>query len=340
MADDRLDVTGIGNAIVDVLSDTDDAFLGRQGLAKGSMTLIDADRSERLYSRLTERVECSGGSAANTVVGLASLGGRAAYVGKVRDDSLGQVFIDDLRAAGVTFRTPPATSGPPTGRCLVLVTPDAQRTMLTFLGASATLTPADLDEDAIASARITYLEGYLWDPPPAKEAFLTAAGIAHRSGARVALSLSDSFCVERHRQEFRDLVERHVDVVLANEAEVLSLYETTDFDRALDALAASCGSAAVTRGAVGSVILDEGRRVEVQAEPVERVVDTTGAGDLFASGFLLGLARNLDPESCGRIGSIAAAEIIGHFGARPASSLAERVGGASGLIRRFGGETT
>jgi sugar/nucleoside kinase (ribokinase family) len=327
MTDRGLDLTGIGNAIVDVLSETDDAFLDRQGLAKGSMTLVDADRSERLYRRLKRRVECSGGSAANTVVGLVSLGGSAAYVGKVRDDGLGRVFIDSLRGSGVTFRTAPATSGPTTGRCLVLVTPEAQRTMLTFLGASATLTPADLDEEAVASARITYLEGYLWDPPPAKEAFLKAAGIAHGSGGRVALSLSDSFCVERHRQEFREFVERHVDVLLANEAEILSLYETSDFDRALDSLAGACGCAAVTRGAGGSVILHHGRRVPVSVEPVERVVDTTGAGDLFASGYLLGLARDLDPETCGRLGSIAAAEIIGHFGARPESPLAERVAG-------------
>jgi sugar/nucleoside kinase (ribokinase family) len=327
--DDRtLDVVGIGNAIVDVLANVSDGFLARHGLAKGVMTLIDADRAVELHREMENRVECSGGSAANTVAGIASLGGSAAYVGMVRDDPLGDVFRRDIRAAGVEFETAPAEEGPPTGRCLVLVTPDAQRTMQTFLGASATLAPGDVDEETIARARITYLEGYLWDPPPAKQAFLRAAEVAHAAGRKVALSLSDAFCVERHRAEFRDLLGEHVDVLLANESEVLSLYETADLDDALDRLRADCETAAVTRGAAGSVVLSGGRTLSVEADPVEGVVDTTGAGDLFASGFLFGLTRGESPERCGRIGSLAAAEIIGHFGARPETSLAGLLAGS------------
>ena len=329
MAERTLDVVGIGNAIVDVLSEADDAFLERHGLAKGAMTLIDAERGESLYAAMPGRVECSGGSAANTMVGIASLGGRAGYIGKVRDDTLGRLFARDIRSAGVDFRTPPAADGPPSGRCLVLVTPDAQRTIQTFLGASATLAPQDLDEEAVASAAVTYLEGYLWDPPPAKEAFLEAARIAHGSGRQVALSLSDAFCVERHRQEFRDLLGGHVDILLANETEILSLYETEDLQRALKSLQADCRTAAVTRGAEGSVIVSDEERFDLPAAPVRRVVDTTGAGDLFAAGFLFGLMRGMGPERSGRIGSIAAAEIIGHFGARPERSLATDLEGNS-----------
>jgi len=329
VAERNLDVVGIGNAIVDVLSEADDAFLEQHGLAKGAMTLIDADRGESLYAAMSGRVECSGGSAANTMVGIASLGGRSGYIGKVRDDPLGRLFARDIRAAGVDFRTPPAADGPPSGRCLVLVTPDAQRTMQTFLGASATLAPQDLDEEAIASAGVTYLEGYLWDPAPAKEAFLEAARIAHGAGRKVALSLSDAFCVDRHRKEFRDLLGGHVDILLANETEILSLYETGDLQQALDALQADCRKAAVTRGAEGAVILAAGERFDLPAEPVTQVVDTTGAGDLFAAGFLFGLTRGMGAERSGRAGAIAAAEIIGHFGARPERSLAAALAGDS-----------
>jgi sugar/nucleoside kinase (ribokinase family) len=325
--DASLDVAGIGNAIVDVLANVSDGFLARHGLAKGAMTLIDAERAMELHREMENRVECSGGSAANTVAGIASLGGRAAYIGKVRDDPLGAVFRQDIRASGVGFETGPASDGPPTGRCLVLVTPDAQRTMQTFLGASATLAPSDVDEETIVRARVTYLEGYLWDPPPAKQAFLRAARIAHAAGRKVALSLSDAFCVERHRTEFRELLGEHVDILLANESEIVSLYEAEGFDAALDRLCEECETAAVTRGAAGSVILSGGRTYVVAADSVERVVDTTGAGDLYAAGFLYGLTRDLDPERCGRIGSLAAAEIIGHFGARPESSLADRLAG-------------
>jgi sugar/nucleoside kinase (ribokinase family) len=315
------DVVGLGNAIVDVLAHTNDAFLAEHGMTKGAMALVEADRALEIYHRMESSVECSGGSAANTLVGLASLGGEGAYVGKVRDDGLGQVFRRDIQAAGVQFETPAATEGPPTGRCLILVTPDAQRTMNTYLGASATLGPEDVDAELIGQARIVFLEGYLWDPEPAKAAFLEAARLAHQAGRKVALSLSDPFCVERHRGEFRELVDGHVDVLLANEAEVLSLYETSGFDEALARLRAACQVAAVTRGAQGSVVISGERLVRVEAQPVESVVDTTGAGDLFASGFLLGISRGLDLEDCGRLGSLAAAEIISHFGARPQTSL-------------------
>lgn len=318
-------VTGIGNAIVDVLAHTEDDFLSRNGMAKGAMTLIEADEAERLYEQMGSGVECSGGSAANSMVALASLGGQASYIGKVRDDLLGQVFRREISAAGVSFSTPAATAGPATARCLVFVTPDAQRTMQTFLGASATLGPEDVDPETVAAAGITFLEGYLWDPPPAKEAFLKAAEIAHGAGRRVALTLSDPFCVDRHREEFRDLVDRHIDVLLANEAEVISLYEADGFDEAIGRLRGRCEITAVTRGEKGSLILSASEVIEIEADRVERVVDTTGAGDLFAGGFLFGLSQGRDLAACGRIASIAAGEIIGHFGARPEVSLKELV---------------
>jgi sugar/nucleoside kinase (ribokinase family) len=325
MTAESCDVVGIGNAIVDVLCDTDDEFLAGHGLAKGTMTLIDAGRADRLYSRLENRVECSGGSAANTMVGIASLGGSCAYIGKVRDDGLGRLFKTDIEAAGVSFRTESSVGGPATGRCLVLVTSDAQRTMLTYLGASAELTTADLDPRLIERSRITYLEGYLWDPPPAKEAFLEAARTAHGAGRGVALSLSDRFCVERHRPELREFIEGHVDILFANEDELICLYETTDFDMALRSLLGSCGMAAVTRGAAGSVVMAGGEFIPIGAEPVERVVDTTGAGDLYAAGFLFGLTHGRQPVDCGRLGAAAAAEIVSHFGARPQARLAELI---------------
>jgi len=315
------DVIGIGNAIVDVLAATDDAFLEEHGLTKGAMTLVAADQAERLYSLIPKAVECSGGSAANTMVGLASLGSRVGYVGKVRDDDLGAVFTRDIRAAGVAFDTEPARGGPATARCLVLVGPDAQRTMLTFLGASASLAPEDVDPTVIRSAQVTYLEGYLWDPAPAKEAFLKAAGLAHAADRLVALSLSDPFCVDRHRQEFLDLVEHHVDILFANEDEVVSLYRASSFDAAVAQLKGRCRWAALTRGAAGAVVLHGDATVEVPAEPVDEVVDTTGAGDLFAAGFLHGLTRGADAATCARLGSIAAAEAISHFGARPERDL-------------------
>ena len=324
MAEATLDVVGIGNAMVDVMTHADEAFLASQGLVKGAMTLIDAARADQLYAVMPPAIEISGGSAGNAIAGLASLGARAAYIGKVCDDQLGRVYRHDIRAIGVQFDVAPATTGS-TGRCLILVTPDAQRTMQTYLGAGSDLGPEDVDDALIASAQVTYLEGYLWDPPRAKEAFLKAAAIAHGAGRRFALSLSDPFCVERHREEFRDLVQGHVDLIFANESEITSLYEVATFDEALQHVRGACEIAALTRSAHGSVIV-RGDEVHVlAAEPVEKVVDTTGAGDLYAAGFLYGLTHRMDLALCGRIAGIAAAEVISHFGARPEVSLADLV---------------
>jgi sugar/nucleoside kinase (ribokinase family) len=320
-----LDVIGIGNAIVDVLAEVDDETLQRRGVTKGAMTLIDAERAEALYAQRGRSVERSGGSAANTMVGIASLGGKSAYVGKVGADPLGELFRRDLRGAGVLHDTPAADGGPSTGRCMVWVTPDAQRTMLTYLGASATLTPDDIVPDSVRSARVTYLEGYLWDPPPAKRAFLEAAEIAHGAGRKVALSLSDPFCVERHREEFRELVAGRIDILFANEDEIVSLYEAESFDAALRSVRGACEIAALTRGAGGSVVVAGETTTRVEAEPVARVVDTTGAGDLYASGFLFGLTSGRDIATSARIGGIAAAAVLGRFGARPDTSLAVAV---------------
>ena len=324
-----VDAVGIGNAIVDVLSHAENSFLEREGLPKGTMTLIDGPRAEALYADMGPGVEVSGGSAANSMTGLAALGGRAAFIGKVRDDQLGGIFRHDIRAAGVIFDTPAATEGAPTARCFIFVTPDAQRTMGTFLGASVDLGPEDVDQDLIASAKVTYLEGYLWDRPRAKEAFVKAAEVAHGAGRKVALSLSDPFCVERHRAEFRDLVDGHVDLVFANEHEVCSLYEVTAFDDALQAVRGSCEVAALTRSEKGAVVLRDGEVHVVDAEPADKVIDTTGAGDLFAGGFLYGYTRGRGLYDCARIGAIAAAEVISHFGARPETSLADLVAGQS-----------
>lgn len=322
MTASRYDVVGIGNAIVDVLTHADDAFLARHALAKGTMTLIDAARAEELYAAMPPAIECSGGSAANTMVGIASLGGRAAYIGRCREDQLGRVFGHDIRAIGVAFNAKPAPDGPPTARCLIFVTPDAQRTMQTYLGACADLGPAEIDAELIAESDILYLEGYLWDRPPAKAAFLAAVDVARAAGRKVALSLSDPFCVDRHRESFLDLIEHHVDVLFANEAEITALYRTHDF---AVATAHFCTHphkiAALTRSALGSVVVNGATVHEIPAEPVAKVVDTTGAGDHYAGGFLFGLARGHTLPICGRLGSIAAAEAISHFGARPEVSL-------------------
>jgi len=318
----KLDVVGIGNAVVDVISQSDDAFLAAQAMDKGAMMLIDEPRAEAIYGAMGPGIEASGGSAGNTVAGVASLGGKAGYIGKVRNDMLGKVYRHDITAAGVAFPTPAAEAGPATARCLILVTPDAQRTMNTFLGACVGLGPDDVDADFIASAQVTYMEGYLYDPPLAQEAFRKAAEIAHAAGRKVALSLSDSFCVHRHRQAFLDFIEGHVDVLFANEAELTALFETEDFDKAATSVRRLTELAAVTRGAEGSVVITRDQIIEVPAAAVARVVDTTGAGDLYAAGFLYGLTRNLPLAECGRIGSIAAAEIISHYGARPETPLA------------------
>jgi sugar/nucleoside kinase (ribokinase family) len=325
MTQANIDVVGIGNAIVDVIAHAEEEFLARETLVKGTMTLVDAPRAEALYQMMGPAVEASGGSAGNTMAGIASLGGKGAYIGKVRDDFLGQVFRHDITAIGVRFDTPSAISGPGTARCLILVTPDGQRTMNTYLGACADLGPADIDPDVIAAARITYLEGYLFDPPQAQEAFRKAAAIAHAGGRQVALSLSDPFCVGRHRAAFRDLVDGHVDILFANEAEICSLYETDDFVAAAAAVRGHVTIAALTRSAAGSVVLASDAEHHIAAAPVARVVDTTGAGDLYASGFLYGLTRDLPLPTCAEIGSLCAAEIISHVGARPEVSLARLV---------------
>ena len=325
MSDGVMDVVGIGNAIVDVLAQAEEAFIEAHGLAKGAMTLIDGPRAEELYGAMGPGIEVSGGSAANTMAGLAALGSRAAFIGKVRNDQLGGIFRHDIRAAGVAFDTAPAEDGPPTARCLIFVTPDAHRTMNTYLGACVELGPEDVDEDLVAGAKVTYLEGYLWDPPRAKEAFVKAARVAHEAGRKVSLTLSDPFCVERHRAEFRDLVAGHVDLLFANEDEIRALYHAESFDQALQAVREHCEVAVLTRSEKGAVVLADGEVHVADAAPVDKVVDTTGAGDLFAAGFLHGYTRGKSLYDCARIGAIAAAEVISHFGARPEASLADLV---------------
>ena len=324
MTDAKYDVLGIGNAIFDVLVHADEAFLAKHAMTKGSMALIDEARAAAIYRDMGPATEMSGGSGANTIVGLASLGARAAYVGKVRDDQIGRMYSHDIRAAGVTFDTAPATDGPATGCCYILVTPDGERTMNTYLGAAQNLTAADIDPAQIAAARIVYLEGYLWDPKEAKEAFVKAATVAHDAGREVALTLSDSFCVDRYREEFLDLMRGGtVDIVFANEAELHSLYQTSDFDGALKQLREDATLGIVTRSDKGCVVVSNDGVIAVPAHPIETLVYTTGAGDLFAAGFLFGLVRKTGYEMAGRLGGLAAAEVIQHIGARPQVSLKE-----------------
>lgn len=325
MSTSRIDVLTIGNSIVDVLARTDDDFLVAEKLIKGSMRLIDADEAERLYSHMGPAIEMSGGCAGNTAAGVASFGGRAANIGKVADDHLGAIYRHDMRATGATFETEPLVGGAPTARSMILITPDGERTMNTFLGACQQLTPDDIDPDTVAGAAVTYLEGYLWDPPLAKEAFRRAAEIAHAAGREVSLTLSDSFCVDRFRDEFLDLIRTGtVDILFSNEHELHALYQTADFDTALAALRNDCKLAVVTLGENGSLVIrgDE-PAVEIAAEPVNAVVDLTGAGDLYAAGFLHGYARGAELNQCGRLGSLAAAEVITHMGARPETPLKE-----------------
>lgn len=324
-ADRALDVVCVGNAIVDVLAQTDDAMIEQHGMVKGTMALIDADQAETLYAAMPQGVETSGGSAGNTAAGLASLGAQCAFIGKVRDDQLGEIFAHDIRAVGAEFATRAATDGPPTARCLILITPDAQRTMNTFLGASVNLGPEDIDENLIGRAQVTYLEGYLWDRDEAKAAFHRAADFAHSHDRMVSLSLSDPFCVDRHRDSFRSLVADHVDILFANEDEIMSLYEVDDFDDALQHVRRDCRIAALTRSEKGAVVAAGDEVHLVDAEPVSAVVDTTGAGDQFAAGFLHGYTRGDDLATCARIGAITAAEVIDHVGPRPQVDLAALV---------------
>ena len=322
MTASRYDVLGIGNAIVDVIARAEDDFLIAHGMHKGGMALIDEARAAAIYAAMGPAVESSGGSAANTIVGVASFGGRAAFIGKVKDDELGRTFAHDIRAAKVAFDTMPAKDGPSTARCYIMVTPDGERTMNTYLGAAQDLRPDDLEEAAIAASEVVYLEGYLWDPPQAKAAFVKAAEIAHKAGRRVALTLSDAFCVDRYRGEFLDLLrKRIVDIVFANEHELRSLYETADFAVATLALQKDAKLAVVTRSEKGCVVVTPEEVHAVPAARVEQVADVTGAGDLFAAGFLTGLARGKDHRTAAQLGALAAAEVIQHIGARPAVSL-------------------
>ncbi len=318
----RYDVLGIGNAIVDVIARAEDDFLVAQNMQKGGMALIDEGRAKAIYEAMGPAVEISGGSAANTIVGVAGFGARAAFVGKVKDDELGRIFGHDIRKADVAFQTRPAADGASTARCYIMVTPDGERTMNTYLGAAQNLHPDDIDADQIAAAAIIYLEGYLWDPKDAKDAFVKAAKIAHGARRMVALTLSDSFCVDRYRGEFIALLrEGVVDLLFANEAELKSLYETADFDTGVAALRRDAKLAAVTRSEKGCVVVSRDKVEEVPAAPIEKLVDTTGAGDLFAAGFLFGLARGFDHVTAGKLGAMAAAEVIQHIGARPQASL-------------------
>jgi sugar/nucleoside kinase (ribokinase family) len=320
----RYDVLGIGNAIFDVLVQTDEGFLAGHGMTKGGMALIDETRASAIYRDMGPATKMSGGSAANTIVGVASLGARAAYVGKVRDDEVGRLYTHDIRAAQVTFDTRAAVGGPATGCSYILVTPDGERTMNTFLGAAQELMPDDIDPGQIAAAAIVYLEGYLWDPKTAKEAFVKAATIAHEAGRQVALTLSDSFCVDRYRDEFLDLMRKGtVDLIFANESELHSLYQTSDFDTALKQLQKDVKLGVVTRSEKGCMVASTDGVIAVPAFPIAKLVDTTGAGDLFAAGFLFGMVRNAGFENAGRLGALAAAEVIQHIGARPQVSLKE-----------------
>jgi sugar/nucleoside kinase (ribokinase family) len=325
MTKTAIDVLGIGNAIVDVISREAEGFINAHGLNRGAMTLIDEARAESLYAAMGPGVVCSGGCAGNTVAGVASLGGAGAYIGKVRDDELGGIFRHDIRSLGVTFDTSPATEGAKTARCLIIVTPDAQRTLNTYLGACVGLGPEDIDEATVAAAQVTYMEGYLWDPPQAKDAFRKAMAIAHGAGRKTALSLSDSFCVGRYRDEFRDLVRNHVDILFANEDEIVSLYQVGSFDEAVQAFRAEGKLGALTRSEKGSVIVHGAETHVVPVHSVEHVIDTTGAGDLYASGFLFGVTQGRGLVESARIASIAAAEIISHVGARPETSLKDLV---------------
>ena len=316
MTNARFDVTAIGNAIVDVLAKADDALLAEHKLPKGGMSLIDAPTAERLYAVMGPGVEASGGSAANTIAGIAALGGKTAYIGKVADDQLGKVFTHDIRAVGVSYTTPPLEGGLPTARCLIFVTPDAQRTMQTFLGATSQLNPEDVDMNAIKASKVLYLEGYLWDQPQAKKAMREAAVEAKRAGVKVALTLSDSFCVARFRDEFKELIKNHVDILFANESEILSLYEVTDFDAALQAVRKDAEIAALTRSEKGSVVVNGDEVHVIDAVKGVKVVDTTGAGDAYAAGFLYAFTQGRNLATCGRLGGVMAAEVISHMGPR------------------------
>ncbi len=323
--DKTFDVVGIGNAIVDVLVQADDGFLAHHGLTKGAMALVDEHQAERLYGASGVGLETSGGSAANTLAGIAQLGGKAGFIGRVRDDQLGAIFAHDIRAVGAHFTTPAASAGPSTARCLIVVTPDAQRTMCTYLGASVNLEPADLDLELVRQAKVLYLEGYLWDSEPAKRAFIAAAEVIRASGGEVALSLSDAFCVQRHRDSFLELVDGHVDLLFANETEITALYDTDSFEAAVDQVRGRCRVAALTRSESGSLVLAGERSHGIAPFHLGDLVDTTGAGDLYAAGFLYGYTQGQPLERCGQLGSLCAGQVVTQLGPRPQGSLKELV---------------
>ncbi len=331
MAEKTYDVVGIGNAIVDIIARCDEGFLTKHDLAKGFMRLIDAEQAAHLYETMGPAIERSGGSVANTIAGLASFGAKCGFIGRVAADQFGGIFRHDIRSLGVVYETEPATDGPPTARCLILVTPDGERTMNTFLGASVDLSAADIDQAMIENSKIIYLEGYLFDRHEAKKAFRNAARRAQKAGVKVALSLSDAFCVDRHRNDFRKLVREGADIVFANEKEITSLYQVNSFEEAADLALEDCEMAVLTRSEAGSLIVAKGETIEVSAWPAPQVVDVTGAGDLYASGFLYGLTHGAPLEICGKLGSLAAAEVISHIGARPEVPL-DKLAKEHGLI--------
>jgi sugar/nucleoside kinase (ribokinase family) len=321
MSSKTLDVVGIGNAIVDVLVRTDDDTIDNHQLTKGTMALVDEQQAEALYASLGPGLETSGGSAANTLAGIAQLGGRAGFIGRVRDDQLGAIFSHDIKAVGARYQTPAATSGPSTARCLILVTPDAQRTMCTYLGASVQLHPDDLDLEMVAQAKVLYLEGYLWDSDDAKAAFIASAKVARDHGGEVALSLSDAFCVERHRDSFQELVDGHVDILFANEMEITSLYKSNSFEEAAEQVRGRCKVAALTRSEQGSVILNGSGTHPISTFNLGTLVDTTGAGDLYAAGFLHAYCQGQAIDACGRLGSLCAGQVVTQLGPRPQADL-------------------
>ncbi len=331
MAERNYDVVGIGNAIVDIIARCDDAFLSKHDLAKGFMRLVPAEEAGRLYEAMGPAIERSGGSAANTIAGLASFGAKCGFIGRVASDQFGGIFRHDIRSLGVAYETPPALDGAPTARCLILVTPDGERTMNTYLGASVDFAPQDVDAAMIEGAKIVYLEGYLFDREEAKAAFKEAAQLAREAGAKVALTLSDAFCVDRHRSDFLALIREDANIVFANESEITALYQVNSFAEAADAAMRDCELAVLTRAEAGSVIVSKGETFEIAPRRVEEVVDLTGAGDLYAAGFLFGLTRGAPLDACGKLGSLAAAEAIGHIGARPEVAL-RTLAAESGLL--------
>ena len=321
----QFDLLGIGNAVVDVLYEVDEKFIKKNNLQKNVMTLIDEEKAEEFYSLPKEGIEIAGGSVANSTVGFASLSGKPAFIGKIKDDNLGKSFSKSLADNKVFYKTKPFLEGPGTARCFIFVTPDAQRTMNTYIGACSLLSPKDIDEELVKNSRITYLEGYCWEEQLAKESLIKAAEIAHKADNKVSLTLSDPFCVERHRNEFKDLVKKHIDILFANEIEAKKLCQTENFDESIKEISEITEIAAITRSEKGAEICNGKEVVKIEPKIFGEVKDTTGAGDLFAAGFLYGLSKNFSVLKSGNIASISAGEIISHFGARPEINLSDLI---------------